>query len=251
MSKWRVIFDGDRSAAFNMAADEAIFRCCADGNVPPTLRLYGWSGASVSLGRLQHDLEGKLDAEYCREMGISLVRRPTGGRAVLHGHDVTFSISLRESLLPREARGVVASHKWLMSGIAAGLKSIGARAEIGPEANRPTPASLSADCFAHVAECDIRVGKDKVVGAAQARSRGALLEQGSIPRVKPLVDPARVFPSIRSQDTALVSASREEIEQAIAREFSRVLGIELEPAAFTDEEKCLAMELEKTCVVEL
>lgn len=250
LERWRLILDSDRSAGFNMAVDSATFRLAAEGLVPPTLRFYGWGGPSVSLGRLQRDISGKLDVEYCRTTGIALVRRPTGGRAVLHGHDITFSISLPESLLPKGSTSVISSHRWLMRGIAAGLESLGAYAEIGPDAKRPTPASVSADCFAHVAECDIRVGRDKVVGAAQARSRGGLLEQGSIPWRQPLVDPTKVFPGTGFVPSVVFGElSREVIERTIAREFGRVLGVEFEVGEFTEEELGLARVLEGGLVV--
>ena len=248
-TKWRLIVDGDRDAAFNMAADDAMFRSRAAGRVPPTLRFYGWNGPAISLGRLQRSLAGKLDMDYCRESGTTLVRRPTGGRAVIHGHDLTFSITLLESEIPSEYRSIVKSHQWLMSGIAAGLRSLGACAELGPDANRPTPASISADCFAHVAECDIRVGREKVVGAAQARSRGALLEQGSIPCTAPLVDTTRIFPGSMPGEVIRMNHAREVMEQTITQEFSRTLGIELETGSFSEWELELISTLRDGCRV--
>lgn len=251
-TKWRLILDGDRDAVFNMAADDAIFRLCAAGRVPPTLRFYGWSGPAISLGRLQRSLAGKVDMDYCRESGTTLVRRPTGGRAVIHGHDLTFSITLLESEIPSEHRSIVKSHQWLMSGIAAGLRSLGSSAELGPDANRPTPASISADCFAHVAECDIRVGREKVVGAAQARSRGALLEQGSIPLTAPLVDTSRIFPGSKPSTVCHMQAARSEIEQSIVKEFSRTIGLEFEIGSYTEWELELISTLDAGCrVIEL
>ncbi|HUV04203.1 MAG TPA: lipoate--protein ligase family protein, partial [Armatimonadota bacterium] len=110
--------DGNRAAAFNMAADEAILRACADGVVRPTLRLYSWQRPAISVGLFQSIERSRIDIQYCHDAGIELVRRPTGGRAVLHGHDLTFSIALHECRIPNSFKKVLASHMWLMGGIA-------------------------------------------------------------------------------------------------------------------------------------
>ncbi len=88
-----------------MAIDEAIYISCQQGNAPPTLRLYGWQPPAVSLGYFQK-LESAVDMEECRRRGIDVVRRMTGGRAVLHHHELTYAVIApehRASLQPQSA----------------------------------------------------------------------------------------------------------------------------------------------------
>src|SRR5262245_17787413 len=107
MRVWRLIEDDPRSGAWNMALDEAVWRFVAAGAAPPTLRLYGWSPATVSLGRFQ-DRDG-IDEGERRRRGIGLVRRPTGGRAVLHDREVTYTVCASEEALG--VRGVLGTHR--------------------------------------------------------------------------------------------------------------------------------------------
>jgi lipoyl(octanoyl) transferase len=257
---WRLILHGAHGAAENMAIDEAILRACADGSSPPTIRIYSWTRPSISLGCLQDVLRqaqdaqvsgghGRFDLDYCRANGIEVVRRITGGRAVPHGCDVTFSIAIRESDMPAECRSVIASHRWLMGAIVAGLSVLGLDAELGPTNGRlrgPQSAigDSPADCFAHTAECDVRVGRAKAVGSAQVRKLGALLEQGSIPYSAPAFDAARALGRpARNGCCPLEGFAFDTIAEAIVRGFASHLRTALERAAFTVYETDLAREL--------
>ena len=246
---WRLIPDRNRNAALNMAIDEAMLRACADGKSPPTLRLYGWERPAISLGYFQSVERTRIDTQYCRDAGIELVRRLTGGRAVLHGHDLTFSIAIRQGEIPDGFKSVISSHAWLMGGILAGLRLLGVEAEIGPADHGRSRSGESADCFAHVAQCDIRVGAEKAAGAAQVRKWGALLEQGSIPCALPRVDYGRVFgggdSGLQTERLAALEVSRERLEEAVIRGFQEFLDVDLEPATLSRSELELATELEK------
>ena len=246
--EWRLILDGKRRPGLNMALDEAILHSIADGRVPPTIRLYDWESPSISLGFFQKLDRARIDLAYCREQGIEIVRRPTGGRAVLHGHDVTFSISLGEEDLPHASRSIQGSHAWLMSGIAAGLNLLGIEAEIGPH-SEVSERFASADCFAHVAECDIRAGREKIAGAAQLRKSGAILEQGSVPFTSPEVPCERIFMNshapVPPERVLSSGVTREQVEQALVRGFEHVLGISLVHGAFTSDEIETALGLER------
>jgi lipoate-protein ligase A len=247
---WRLIVDGDLPAAMNMAIDEAILLEFLRGNVPPTLRLYGWKQPSISLGCFQSLDSGRLDLKYCEEQGIQLVRRSTGGRAVIHGHDLTFSIVVGLPGLPPESRGVVSSHTLLMGGIVEGLQAIGIPAVIGPESRRHPEKTVGADCFSHIAECDVRVGRAKIAGAAQVRRGNGLMEQGSLPCRESEIDPTRIFPSQHHASPplpdVLVKTSLRDIQAAIISGFQRSLGIEFACQSLTDAEKADATELEKS-----
>jgi len=238
MRSWRLILDTERGAAENMAIDEAIMLFCADGSAPPTLRIYSWSRPAISLGCLQPILRQAQDAagpvqyarsgfdlDFCRREGIELVRRITGGRAVVHGSDVTFSIALREDDLPEGCSSVIKSHQWLMSGIVSGLRRLGIDGEIGSRGGTASPSS--ADCFAHVAECDVRVGAAKAVGSAQVRRSGAILEQGSIPYSAPGFDTDRVFGAAGRSTAGMAAPLAEfgysDIARAVVEGFSGLL----------------------------
>src|SRR5688500_13569424 len=102
---WRLILDGAAAGAWNMAVDEALLLSHAAGAAPPTVRFYDWQPACVSLGRCQ-----KFDAARAatiRDCGFDLVRRPTGGRAVLHQHEITYCIVVGAELLPAHCRSVL------------------------------------------------------------------------------------------------------------------------------------------------
>src|SRR5262249_61437229 len=114
--KWRWIDSGEGSPAWNMALDEAILDAVAEGISPPTVRLYRWESPSISIGKFQLAARG-LDLAACAARDIPVVRRPTGGRAVLHWSDQTFSIILPSSFLCDHSRSVVAPFRWLVAAL--------------------------------------------------------------------------------------------------------------------------------------
>lgn len=251
MKHWRLILDTQHNAAENMAIDEAMLLSCIERGGPPTIRIYSWSRPSISLGCLQpisqEDSRSHFDLDFCRSEGIEVVRRITGGRAVIHGADVTLSIALRETDLPAGCSSVLASHHWLMSGIASGLSLFGIKSDLGARSGgAPSPpcsggaSSDNADCFAHIAECDVRVGRRKAVGSAQVRKSGAILEQGSIPYAVPDFDTNRVFGRagrpVTDEDIPLSGLSYSQIEQAVARGFEELLRGDLAPGKITNDE---------------
>lgn len=173
-----------------MAIDEAIFKCCAAGQVPPTIRIYQWEKSSISIGYMQKT----IDLDLCAREGVDVVRRITGGRAVVHGKDLTFSISMKESELPKEHSSILQSHRWLMQPMIEAIRSLGIKADFGdPRKSITTPNT--ADCFASIAACDIKSGSHKMVGSAQVRKYNALLEQGSIPYGIPEFDVESILKS--------------------------------------------------------
>lgn len=239
---WRLILDGDREAAMNMAIDEAMMLAHGDGLCPPTLRLYGWDSPSISLGYLQDVYRGGLDLDFCRAHRVHLVRRLTGGRGVLHGHDLTFSITIAETELPADNRSVLGSHSWLMGGVVEGLRLLGIGARLGA-GGRPS-LEQSADCFAHAAACDVVVGDRKVAGSAQVRRHGILLEQGSVPFRRPEIEPSALFG--RQTDEYVDLGDRLEravLERAIASGFRKALGVDLVEETLSEAEYDRAIRL--------
>jgi lipoate-protein ligase A len=153
-----------------MAADEALLDSVAAG-APPALRLYRWDPPALSLGRFQPDDD--VDHDACRRHGVEVVRRPTGGRGLLHGGDLTYAVAL-----PRptgSAGGVDAVYALLASALIDGLRRVGVEAAIARHEGPAGPV-----CFAGQQGADLRVGERKVCGSAQVRRDGAVLQHGSI-----------------------------------------------------------------------
>jgi lipoate-protein ligase A len=177
-SEWRLLETGPQDGALNMAIDVAIAEAHARGWAPPTVRIYRWSRPTLSLGRFQDPGEG-IDFDLCAELEIAVVRRPTGGRAILHTDDVTYSFIARQELL-RCGTSVGASYKEISLGIRGGLGRLGICAVLG-QRPKERDTRRSAECFASTSLADLCVAGTKVAGCAQCRHGGVILQQGTIP----------------------------------------------------------------------
>ena len=173
-----------------MAVDEAILDSVAAGQAPPTLRFYAWAPPCLSLGHAQA-------AEVVDEAGLlaegwDIVRRPTGGRALLHADELTYSIAAPDST-PGLVGGVLPSYQILSRGLLAGLERLGLDLDapgltvLGPS-DRINPV-----CFEVPSAYEITVRGKKLVGSAQLRRRGAVLQHGSLPLDGDITRVARVL----------------------------------------------------------
>src|SRR5437763_13439419 len=172
---YRFIDTQVQDAGMNMAIDEAVHTYHLRGDVPPTLRVFRWRQPSISLGRFQ-SIEREIESERCQQLGVALVRRPTGGRAVYHRDEFTYSIVIGKRYgVPV---GVVAAYAYLAQGLLAALQDLGVRAELSDERVSKHP---SAACFASSTQADLTSGGFKLVGSAQVWKDDALLQQGSLP----------------------------------------------------------------------
>ena len=160
----------------NMAADAALLSALAAAEGPAAVRVYFWDRPSVSIGRLQAE-------EPVRALfpGLPVVRRPTGGRAVRHGSDLTIAVAARLEHLPESSRSVMESHHLLTGAVLRALQACGIGAVFGGCAVRDQRQVV--DCFALSAACDLIDGQtgQKLVGSAQRRDGAALLQQMSVP----------------------------------------------------------------------
>jgi len=178
--KWRLLFSGRRSGAWNMAVDAAILRGVEAGESPPTLRLYGWEPWCVSLGYFQ-DPAQELDPVALRERGWDVVLRPTGGRAVLHADELTYSILARRDEAPWCAT-LAESYDRIGRAWAEALRDFDLQMVKGqPGATARSTEAVAPPCFASSARSELAFGERKVVGSAQRRTRGAFVQHGSIP----------------------------------------------------------------------
>jgi lipoyl(octanoyl) transferase len=189
-----MIIDAPAPGEENMRRDVSSLDACARGEIPGAVRLYGFRPACLSLGRMQ-PLDD-VDLEACARDGIDVVRRPSGGRAVLHDQEVTYSVVCR-SADPTFGGRVLESCSRVHEAVAAGLALLGVRTT-----PRAMPANLRrdaregaavADCFARPAAHELLDDRGrKLVGSAQARRAGALLQHGSV-----LLEPPRAAGYLR------------------------------------------------------
>ncbi len=173
-----------------MARDRELFEAAESGVVGA--RVYSWDGPWVSLGKSQQPQRALVD-----QCPVPWVSRPTGGKAVLHGHDVTLGLALPLTALGLEPgrRSVAEVYRPVVKLIVSALQDCGVAVALGEETRFVADHGPTADCFAHVAPNDV-VRPDtgqKVCGCALRMSQTAVLVQASIPAGRPLVDPATVF----------------------------------------------------------
>jgi lipoate-protein ligase A len=213
MKSWDLVIDPEpRCGAANMAVDEYLFRSL--GKEPRTIvRFYSWAHPTASLGYSQ-SADKTLDLEFCRNNGIDVVRRITGGKLVLHWREITYSIvsSDTETFSPTLAE----SYRLISAALIRGLKKMGLRARLAG----PPPSSYlkgNMPCFAYPARDEIEIGGRKIVGSAQKRVAGRFLQHGSIP----LQDDEGLLRRIslaRDEDSGLHKVS---VSEALGREVAR------------------------------
>jgi len=247
-ARWRYVDSGPLTGAENMALDEAMLEAHAAGLVPPTLRVYGWHPPAVSLGKFQR-LEATVAAESCARLGVDVVRRPTGGRAILHtAEEVTFSLVVSAARLG--TTGVMDSYRRLAGGIACALRALGLEARLVERGAPPRGGTPDPACFAVKARCDLMVGDSKLVGSAQVQRRGYLLQQNSLPLRLAVEEWSRVFlrPEIAPEAVGLWEAAGRaipypEVAAALRRGVEEAFGVTCEPTALTEGEWSVARGL--------
>ncbi len=178
---WRLVIDeSPRSGAANMAIDQAIAEACVAGESLPTLRFYRWHPPAVSLGR--HQSVGDVNLEAITARGYELVRRPTGGRAILHTDELTYSVAGAESE-PRLSGGVMDAYLRLSNALLAGLEMLQVVAVDKAAGTVRAGPNVSAACFEVPSAYEITAGGRKLLGSAQSRRAGYVLQHGTLPLV--------------------------------------------------------------------
>jgi lipoate-protein ligase A len=155
--QWRFIPYKENDAFTNMAIDEAVSEAVASGESPPTIRFWGWNPRAVSIGYFQ-SMEKEVDIAKCEELGVDVVRRRTGGGAVFHDSEITYSIIGKEDLFPKD---IIASYREICGCIINGLQGLGIESEFKPIN-------------------DIITNGKKISGNAQTRRGGTLLQHGTL-----------------------------------------------------------------------
>ncbi|MEX1018546.1 MAG: biotin/lipoate A/B protein ligase family protein [Litorilinea sp.] len=251
---WRLIIDdAPRSGAANMALDQALAEACAAGDAPPTLRFYRWEPPAVSLGR--HQPITDIDAAVVAANGYTIVRRPTGGRAILHTDEFTYSVAAPDTE-PRVQGSVMEAYLRLSEALLAGLHRLNVPADKAGGDVR-AGSDVSAACFETPSAYEITAGTRKLMGSAQSRRAGYVLQHGSLPLygdIGRLVDvlalPAPVRLRLRrdlvNRACTLADAldlpphapqlGFEAVAAAMRAGFAQVLNLELKPSPPTSAE---------------
>ncbi|MBT5876205.1 MAG: lipoate--protein ligase family protein [Candidatus Latescibacteria bacterium] len=177
LSHWRFLDSGPGTAVYNMAVDEAVTDEVRSGSVPPTIRVYSWSPPAVSLGYAQI-LHEEIDPEKCAMYGIDVIRRQTGGRTVLHGCELTYSVIAPEGH-PAIGNSAYETYRRVSESLQTALEEVGVPVELA-EAPDSTPEGSAGACFSYAARFELVVSGKKIAGSAQRRARGAVLQHGSI-----------------------------------------------------------------------
>lgn len=258
MRQTRIIRESEFSGgARNMAVDSAIAGAVGAGQQPATLRLYGWMPHCLSLGYGQRAREA--DAEGLRRRGWDLVRRPTGGKAILHGDEVTYSLCLPLDH-PLASGDIVESYRRLSAGLLRALDLLGLPATANPAHDDPLGEPAGPVCFAQPSHYEILVDRRKLVGSAQLRRKGVMLQHGTIPLYG---DVARIcdvlsFESVAERDArklqtrqrALTLAqalgrrpSWHEAASALESGFVDALGLDMRPGQLSADEDAHAATL--------
>lgn len=262
--KWIFINSGKGTPSFNMALDEALLNWHSQGLIPPVIRFYGWQPAALSIGYFQK-VEKEIDMEAVKRLGLGFVRRPTGGRGVLHEHELTYSIIVSEAY-PDMPETVTEAYRVLSEGLLKGFQNLGLEAYFSVPDTEDKRADLkkpkSAVCFDAPSWYEMVVEGKKVAGSAQTRQKGVILQHGAIlidldaekllsvfkfqneeakerMRVK-IPEKAVAINSLRAKP-----ATAEECVVAFKAGFEQALSIELEPYVLTEQQLAEVKALEQ------
>jgi lipoyl(octanoyl) transferase len=247
---WRLLLDPPSDGARNMAVDEALLEESAAGRSLPTLRFYAWEPPTLSLGFAQPVAD--VDRDALLRLGWGLVRRPTGGRAILHTDELTYSVTAPETN-PLMQGGVLESYRRISLGLIAGLRLL--RVEVQAEAGARGRAAGNPVCFEIPSQYEISAGGKKLIGSAQARRPGGVLQHGAFPlrgdlaRVLQVLAGPQIPPErVRRRAAALGELLGREVPwreaaDAIIRGFSETFGIQFRAGELTEEEKSRAEAL--------
>ncbi len=256
MKEWRILPFGKAGAVENMAVDEAVFRENIRQKALPTLRFYGWRNPALSIGYFQ-DYAKEVDREACRKFGVEIIRRPTGGKAVLHEQELTYAV-IADADSDLFSPDILKTYRVISGCIAEGLAKVGIPAEMKADERHSPDGTLRAACFSVPSRYELLVGGRKICGSAQMRSHGVFLQHGSLLMAfDPLRTCAVMLPHRNmDQDADLLrnavtsvgeqagpAVGEETLCRALREGFERLLGIRLREGSLTPTEEALKEEL--------
>lgn len=262
MEKWYFINSGPCSGAYNMAMDEALLTMHSAGEIPPVIRFYEWAEPTLSIGYFQQAMKD-MNIEAIRGQGIDFVRRPTGGRAVLHEHELTYSVIVSEKH-PQMPKNVTDAYRVLSEGILKGFHHLGMDAYFSVPESKEQLDDLkkpkSAVCFDAPSWYELVVEGKKVAGSAQTRQKGVILQHGAIlldvnidkllsvfhftsDEQKQRMRAKLVQKAVAINDLTDATITASEAAAAFQRGFEESLHIELVPYELTNEQLHVVEEI--------
>ena len=218
LTTWRLILSDPMPGTRNMAIDSAILAAVEQGEAPPTLRLYSWDPPCLSLGYSQ--AYSDVDLHQLSANGWDLVRRPTGGRAILHTDELTYAVIGPKSD-PRLAGNLMDSYQHISRALFEALSQMGLPVEV--HAGKNPEAHHQPVCFENPSDFEITANGRKIIGSAQARKKTGLLQHGSLPLIGDLT---RITKTLRYQTNAERQKAGEVLLQKAATVYD-VLGVEI------------------------
>ena len=263
-SKWYFINSGPCSPSYNMALDEALLDFHSEGEIPPVIRFYEWNPATLSIGYFQ-SAKKDVDFDAVKAQNLGFVRRPTGGRAVLHESELTYSIIVTEQY-PEMPAGVTEAYRVLSEGLLLGFQNLGLDAYFSVPDTEEKLADLkkpkSAVCFDAPSWYELVVEGKKVAGSAQTRQKGVILQHGAILLD---LDEEKLLSLFKFSSPEMKEKMREKLPQkavainqltdkqitipqcveAFKKGFEQALDIELVPYELSDKQKQYVKELEQ------
>lgn len=182
METWVYLDSGFKGPAYNMALDEKLMDWHRDGQIPPVVRFYGWNPPTLSVGYFQN-VEKEINFDEVKKHKLGFVRRPTGGRGVLHEDELTYSVIVSEDH-PKMPAGVTEAYRVISEGLLEGFRFLGLDAEFSIPRTEEEKDRLkrprSAVCFDAPSWYELVVEGRKIAGSAQTRQKNVILQHGSI-----------------------------------------------------------------------
>ncbi len=249
---WRFIQEGPCDGLYNMAVDATLLKLCNQGASPPTFRLYGWSGPTLSIGHNQ-SIENEIDLDQCRKLGIPVIRRPTGGRALLHDREICYSLTAPIPFpgLPGDLRGTL---KEIGRMLVLGLQKLGVDNPGVCTGDKPERSfGHDPSCFSSANHWEVSVSGKKLVGSAQRRMKHAFMQHGSIPLTLHREWAEKLF-KYRTQDLKMRSLQKlnssatclnevlgftpslDKVSFALDQGFQDYFSVKLQPGSFREPE---------------
>lgn len=262
--KWAFIDSGKSSPSYNMAMDEMLLQWHSEGKIPPVIRFYGWNPPTLSIGYFQK-AEKEINLQKVNESGLGFVRRATGGRAVLHEDELTYSVIVTEEH-NKMPKNVTEAYRVISEGILKGFQNLGFEAYFAIPKTESELNKLkdpkSAICFDAPSWYELVIEGRKVAGSAQTRQKGVILQHGSILldlNSEKLFDlfiyqnerlKERMFKNFRDKAVAINDLSNrtvtiEEAKNAFKLGFAEGLEIELEEYQLSDNQHAEIIKLSK------
>ncbi|GIN11464.1 octanoyltransferase LipM [Shouchella clausii] len=243
---WRFIDSKKQGPAYNMALDEALLNWHSEGKIPPTIRFYGWEPATLSIGYFQR-VAKEIRMEAVREKQLGFVRRPTGGRGVLHEHELTYSVIVSEAH-PAMPKTVTEAYRVISTGLLEGFKALGLNAYFAvPDSEKEREAlkkPRSAVCFDAPSYYELVVEGKKIAGSAQTRQKGVILQHGSILLD---IDEDKLFDLFQYRSDRL----RERMQRAFSQKAVAINALRKEPVTLDEASRAFKQGFEKGLGIQL